>query len=154
MAPEGKEVEELTQKEILQALRKKIPVSEYLANSRSRGVRRYDRNEEEREYSKEKPRTKTEIKKMTAKEKEQIREEVNDLIGSRGAIAFNEKLEVIQKFPLGKLQFMRFDEQPYVIAIDGTATPRIIESCERAGCSNLIASNFVYSDTKINLVSM
>jgi len=154
MAPEGKEVEELTQKEILQALRKKIPVSEYLANSRSRGVRRYDRNEEEREYSKEKPRTKTEIKKMTAKEKEQIREEVNDLIGSRGAIAFNEKLEVIQKFPLGKLQFMRFDEQPYVIAIDGTATHRIIESCERAGCSNLIASNFVYSDTKINLVSM
>jgi len=154
MAPEGKEVEELNQKEILQALRKKIPVSEYLANSRSRGVRRYDRNEEEREYSKEKPRTKTEIKKMTAKEKEQIREEVNDLIGSRGAIAFNEKLEVIQKFPLGKLQFMRFDEQPYVIAIDGTATPRIIESCERAGCSNLIASNFVYSDTKINLVSM
>ena len=154
MAPEGKEVEELTQKEILQALRKKIPVSEYLANSRSRGVRRYDRNEEEREYSNEKPRTKTEIKKMTAKEKEQIREEVNDLIGSRGAIAFNEKLEVIQKFPLGKLQFMRFDEQPYVIAIDGTATPRIIESCEMAGCSNLIASNFVYSDTKINLVSM
>ncbi len=163
MAPEGKEVEELTQKEILQALRKKVPVSEYLGNSRTRGVRRYDRgeredrynrNEERREYAEEKTKSKTEVKKMTAKEKEQIKEEVNDLIGSRGAIAFNEKLEVIQKFPLGKLQFMRFDETPYVIAIDGTATPRIIEACERVGCSNLIASNFVYSDTKINLVSM
>jgi len=163
MAPEGKEVEELTQKEILQALRKKVPVSEYLGNSRTRGVRRYDRgeredrynrNEERREYSEEKPKSKTEVKKMTAKEKEQIKGEVNDLIGSRGAIAFNQKLEVIGKFPLGKLQFMRFDEEPYVIAIDGTATPRIIESCERFGCSNLIASNFVYSDTNINLVSM
>jgi DNA primase len=163
MAPEGKEVEELTQKEILQALRKKVPVSEYLGNSRTRGVRRYDRseredrynrNEERREYVEEKPKSKTEVKKMTAKEKEQIKEEVNDLIGSRGAIAFNQKLEVIGKFPLGKLQFMRFDEEPYVIAIDGTATPRIIESCERFGCSNLIASNFVYSDTNINLVSM
>ena len=39
-------------------------------------------------------------------------------------------------------------------AIDGTATPRVIENCERLGCSNLIASNFVNADTKINLVSL
>ena len=45
MAPEGKEVEELTSKEILQALRKKVPAKEYAENDRNRGVKRYDRNE-------------------------------------------------------------------------------------------------------------
>ena len=40
------------------------------------------------------------------------------------------------------------------IAIDGTATPRVIENCEKLGCSNLIASNFVNADTNINLVSI
>ena len=42
----------------------------------------------------------------------------------------------------------------YIIAIDGTATPRVVESCEKMGCSNLIATNFVTVDTKINLVSI
>ncbi len=42
MAPEGKEVEELTGKEILQALRKKIPAREYNPGDRTRGVKRYD----------------------------------------------------------------------------------------------------------------
>jgi hypothetical protein len=46
------------------------------------------------------------------------------------------------------------DENAYIVAIDGTATPRMIENCEKLGCSNLIASNFVSADTDINLVSM
>jgi DNA primase len=149
MAPEGKEVEELTQKEILQSLRKKIPVSEYLGNQRTRGVRRYDVEETTKETV-----DKIEIKKMTNKEKEQIKEEIDNLIGTKGAILFNEKLNVIKKIPLGRLQGIRLEETPYVIAIDGTATPRIIETCEKVGCSNLIATNFVYSDTPINLISM
>ena len=156
MAPEGKEVEELTQKEILQSLRKKVPASEYIGSQRTRGVRRYDRNEKNDrvEINESKPKGKTIIKKITSEEKEKIKEEINDLIGSKGAIIFNKKLEVIKKIPLGRLQGIRIDEEAYVIAIDGTATPRIIESCENLGCSNLIATNFVYSDTDINLVSI
>lgn len=161
MAPEGKEVEELTDKEILQALRKKVPAKEYRVEGRSRGVQRYDRDSREssrgfREYSREPRRgvRKTEFKKMTAKEKEAVKEEANGLVGTKGAIVFNQKLEVIKKTPVGGLSSLRVDEDPYVIAIDGTATPRIIESCENLGCDNLIATNFVSSDTNINLVSL
>lgn len=170
MAPEGKEVEELTGKEILQALRKKVPVSEYSGNQRSRGVRRYDNEDYKREdrsyerrearesYSHEEP-VKSEkkdrvVKKMSSKEKEDIRDNVEELVGTKGALIFNQDLKIIRKIPVGILPNLRLDDLPYIIAIDGVATPRIIEACERLGCSNLIATNFVSSETDINLVSM
>jgi len=161
MAPEGKEVEELTGKEILQALRKKVPASEYSMNQRARGVKRYDFEEnrkEERREEKEEPikaeKKERKIKKMTSKEKEQIKEQVEELVGTKGALFFNEELKVIKKIPVGILQNIRVDEPPYIVAIDGVATPRIIEACERMGCSNLIATTFVHADTDVNLVSM
>lgn len=151
MAPEGKEVEELTGKEALQALRKKVPAKEYGVDQRTKGVRRYDRtaSSETAEIAKE-----VKIKKMTAKEKEQIKDKVDELIGSKGAAIFNEDLEIVKKVPIGRLSSLMLDENPYIIAIDGTATPRVIESCEKLGCSNLIATNFVSVETDINLVSL
>ncbi|MBR9704614.1 DNA primase [Candidatus Pacearchaeota archaeon] len=152
MAPEGKEVEELTGKEILQALRKKVPVKDFTNNSRQRGYKRYDRDDKKDSIPKKAP-NKT-IKKMTSKEKQEIKDKVEELVGTKGAMIFNDKLEVIRKLPIGMLSNIRLNDNPYTIAIDGTATPRIVESCENLGCSNLIATNFVNTDTNINLVSM
>ena len=148
MAPEGKEVEELTGKEILQALRKKVPAKEYNGNDRKRGVRAYTETKE----VVEKPEIK--IKKITAKEKEQISEEVGNLVGTKGAIIFDKDLKVIKKIPISRLSYLTLDEEPYILAIDGTATPRIISGCENIGCHNLIATNFVNTDTNVNLVSL
>ena len=149
MAPEGKEVEELTGKEILQSLRKKESASGYSANGRGRGVKRYD---EKSESNLKEP--KKEIQKLTDKEKEKIKDEIKDLVGTKGAIIFNKDLEKIKKIPVGRLSVLELDESPYVIAIDGTATPRVVENCERLGCQNLIAKTFVDTDTEINLVSL
>lgn len=180
MAPDGKEVEELTGKEALQALRKKVPAKEYKQDSRSRGVREYrddrrpsykDRDDRRPSYGdrdsrdrrpnyrdrEEKPKTdrsERKVKKMTAKEKEEVKGKVEDLVGTKGAIIFNEKLEEIKKLPAGRLGSAEISEDAYVIAIDGAATPKLIENCEKLGCSNLIASNFVSADTDINLVSL
>jgi DNA primase len=153
MAPEGKEVEELTGKEILQSLRKKIPVKEYQSQNRQRGFKRYDAVEEK---PREEPYVKRDIKikKMTQKEKDEIKDKVEEIIGTKGVIIFNDKLETIRKVPAGMLQNVRLNEVPYIIAIDGTATPRVIETCENLGCHNLIATNFVNTETRVNLVSM
>jgi DNA primase len=173
MAPEGKEVEELTGKEILQSLRKKVPASEYIRSQRTRGVKRYDREEysnrrddrdnrdsrierEERTERSEPVVEKKEfkVKKMTAKEKEEIKESAEELVGTKGALIFNEELKIVRKVPVGILPNLRLDVAPYIIAVDGTATPRIIEACERLSCSNLVAKNFVHADTNVNLVSI
>ena len=147
MAPEGKEVEELTGKEILQALRKKVSVSEYSEGGRKRGVKRYDSESKPKQVTKE-------IQKLSDKEKAKIKEEVSELVGTKGAIIFNKDLEKIKKIPVGRLSVLELDEKPYVIAIDGTATPRVVENCERLGCQNLIAKTFVDTDTGVNLVSL
>ncbi len=149
IAPEGKEVEELTGKEILQALRKKIRVSEYRVNNRKRDSREYRTPEPE---TKEEP--KREIQKLTNEEKEKIKSKISELVGTKGAIVFNKDLETVKKVPLRRMYSLELNEEPYVIAVDGTATPRIIEICEKLGCNNLIATNFVSTDTKVNLVSV
>ena len=154
MAPEGKEVEELTSKEILQALRKKEKASEYSNTARKRGVIKYKDESSEEVKVEEKPEKKErKIKKMTAKEKEKIQDELDKIPGSKNAVIFNDELEKIKKGLVRRLGSLELNDAPYVIAIDGTATPRIIEKCEELGCSNLIATNFIDVDTDINLVS-
>ena len=91
---------------------------------------------------------------MTSDEKDKIKDKVNELVGTKAALIFNKNLEIIKKTPAGRLGSARIDENVYVIAMDGTATPKVIENCENLGCSNLIATNFVSSDSDINLVSM
>jgi DNA primase len=155
VAPDGKEVEELTGKEILQALRKKVPVKEYMSSQRTRtGPRRYERERTRAEEPKREVRKDRKIKKMTAEEKEKAKPFVKDLVGTKGAVVFNENLEVIKKGPVARLSSLRLDVEPYAIAIDGTATSRVIENCKKLGCHNLIATNFASADTNINLVSM
>lgn len=188
MAPDGKEVEELTGKEALQALRKKVAAKDYRPDNRSRGPRSYDdrrersdrrgsRDRDDRRDSRDRrssyrdreddagtsrrrdagpkvDRSDRKVKKMTAKEKEEVKSKIGDLVGTKGALIFNEKLEEIKKVPAGRLGSVDLDENAYIIAVDGSATPRLIENCEKLGCSNLIASNFVSADTDINLVSM
>lgn len=162
MAPDGKEVEELTGKEALQALRKKVPAKGYKPDNRSRGVREYrgrDRDDRRSSYKDrdEAPRvdrSDREVKKMTPEEKDKVIDKVNDLVGTKGALVFNNKLEEIKKFPAGRIGSIELDEEAYIVAVDGAATRKVIENCERMGCSNLIAGNFVSTDTDINLVSM
>ena len=80
--------------------------------------------------------------------------EIDELTGSKGALIFDEDLNQIKKIPLRRLYSIDLGKEPYVIAIDGTATHKVIDICERLGCSNLIATNFIDTDTKINLVSI
>ena len=154
MAPEGKEVEELTGKEILQALRKKIPAKEYTGVQRTRGVREY-KPEYKPEPEYKKPEVKPVVReKLTDEERNKIKDKVSDLIGTKGVIIFNRNLEVIKKIPISRLGYSNDFGEPYVVAIDGTATPKIVSICETMGCHNLIATNFVDVDTDINLVSI
>ena len=148
IAPEGKEVEELTSKEILQSLRKKVSVEEYFERDRRTG-----REIRTRETSSEKPK-KTEIKKMTEKEKEKVRDQISEIVGTKAAILFNQDLEVIKKLPISRLGYFKPSEDIYVLAINDTALPNIIKTAERLGISNIVAKNFTTTDTDINLVSL
>jgi DNA primase len=145
VAPEGKEVEELTGKEILQALRRRITVKEYFEYE-SRG-RKWNKEEEVQAPSKE-------IQKMTDKEKEIVKKALDELIGTKAAILFNKKMEITRKLPLSRLGYFRPEEEIYVLAINDTAIPGIIRAAEEMKVHNLVAKNFTTTNTSINLVSI
>jgi len=167
VAPEGKEVEELTSKEILQALRRRMTVKEYFEQEeKNKRFGRYDRERSDR-YSKTETQTTEEesesvapakaprtIQKMTAEEKETVKEHLDELIGTKAAILFNKNMEIIKKMPISRLGYLRVEESPYILAINDTAIPPIIRAAEAMGASNLVAKNFTTTDTNINLVSI
>jgi DNA primase len=152
VAPEGKEVEELTGKEILQALRRKTTVKEYMDYDQRRS--RYSKDSGESSVSEEKADSNEKIEKLSEKEIEKIRGALDELIGTRAAIVFNKNLEIIQKLPISRLPYSRFQEKPYVLAINDTALPAIVRFAEELGVKHLAAKNFTTTNTSIELISL
>jgi DNA primase len=149
MAPEGKEVEELTSKEILQALRRKITVKEYFEFEQS--GRKWHKEEPIEE--KEEVQNNKKIESMTKEEKEIAKNALDELVGTKAAILFNKKMQIIKKMPLGRLSYFRAEEPIYVMAINDTAIPAIIRIAEEMRVSHLMAKNFTTTNTYIDLVS-
>jgi len=158
MAPEGKEVEELTSKEILQSLRRRVPLKEYAESddktrrSRFTTDRESSPREETRATSESRPSR--EVKKMSNEETNIVKEHLDELIGTKAAILFNKNMQVIKKMPLNRLGYFRPEEEVYVLAINDTALPGIIRAAESMGVQNLAAKNFTTTNTYINLVSV
>lgn len=157
-APDGKEVEELTSKEILVSLRKRIPINDFLSEedrgNKTRG-RYKEKGKKRREYKSEKTRAEKaeKVEKLTASEIDKIRDITDDLVGTRGAILLNENLEVVKKIPVSQLYNIRM-KGIYAIVIDGTATSSVVKAAEKVGCKHLIARNFAFTETDMDLVSL
>ena len=135
-----------------------MTVKEYI-EMESRG-RRYSR-EDERESREsrsepvleETPKNKK-LEKMTEKEKEIAKEALDEMVGTKAAILFNRKMEIIRKMPLSRLFYYKPEQEVYVLAINDTALPNIIRAAEEMGVHNLAAKNFTTTNTSINLVSL
>ncbi len=142
-APDGKEVEELTEKEILTSLRKKIPVQEFLKNS---GKRR-------RQYFKKRVVRDTEEKVDLDSKK--LKKFLEDVENSRLAILLDKNLKVISKTSTKSLfsTLNRMRRKTYVIIVD-KATPSVIKAAEENNVENIVAKNFTSSSKRINLISL
>jgi DNA primase len=138
-APDGKEVEELTGKEILISLRKKIPASKFLGRATVSEV----------------------VKPVEDNFEGDIKKSMNDkyleIRNKKKAMLIDSKFETIKESSLGELisNVKRTKKKIFAIIIDGTATKKIVEVCDDKGINNLGAKNFSYlGESKINLVSL
>ncbi|OGJ12932.1 hypothetical protein A3K82_01560 [Candidatus Pacearchaeota archaeon RBG_19FT_COMBO_34_9] len=144
VAPDGKEVEELAGKEILMALRKKIPAREFLS-ARNDGKREPIQTKIEQEHFQIDEINKDKLKKIST-----------EIEGSEKAVLLDSSLNEIKSVSVKVLSgfLNRIREKPIVIVIDGTATKPIIISAEEAGCRVIVAKNFATTDTSIKLMSL
>jgi DNA primase len=144
-APDGKEVEELTGKEILMNLRKKVSVDDFFKK---------DRLVTKRDYESNKPVSK-ELRDFEDKDKEKLKKVFLENKGTEKAVILNEDLEVIKAGSARALSvgLKRIDQSPFAITIDGTVTNSVIEACEEAGVKAIAANNFAATSKKIKLLS-
>jgi DNA primase len=160
VAPDGKEVEELTGKEILSLLRKKVKADEFFKKSdrtgRSRNTRDSLNRRRDNETISEAPINKR-TKELTKTERDKIKEMVLSLEGSKSAYLLDSDLNTIKKVSSGEISsnLNRNNGRVFAVVLDGTATPPIIKAAESNDCGYLIAKNFAYADnTDVKLISI
>jgi DNA primase len=149
VAPDGKEVEELTGKEILMALRKKVPTRVFMARLNGDS---YDDSEEVEESAPvaAKPEFSGDVKKT-------IRDKYAEIRDSRSALLLDSGLNVIRKVSTREVAKMihMTKADVYAVVIDGSAISSIIRACEERGVKHLAATQFAISEgTSVNLISL
>lgn len=157
-APDGKEVEELTKKEIHKALRGKIAAEQaklemgneqpQRMNINSGSPQRRPAPQRNSNYSngnRQKSTTQrappaAAKKQATADEKKKFQSLLEDLIGTRGAYILDGKLNILGKVPVTELQstIRSLGSGIYAVVFDGEAGKDLISTCERASISFVI----------------
>ena len=142
VAPDGKEVEELTSKEILMNLRRRVNPRDFL------------KEDKKNNYST--PVSKKEVSKidLTEDKKKILKGFSQKIKGTGKAILLNENFEEIKttstKTVKGTLR--RYPETASIV-IDGSATAQTIRTSEEQGIQIIVANNFQTTDTSIKLLS-
>ncbi len=130
VAPEGKEVEELSKKEIYKALREKVPASQFKFDKRGppKIVTRIESKKPVmrsagRRRDMRSPRGPPRLRK---EQKENFRKVLSDLVGTRAACIFDSKNQLLGKVPVSELfNTLRTIDNPYTIIFDGKVDQRL-----------------------------
>jgi len=150
VAPDGKEVEELTGKEILMSLRKRVSPNEFFRKYRTEISSAEEEVEEEQATEIGKPVFDGDIKKEVKKRYEEIK-------GSKNALLLNSAMEIIRKVSSKEVSrnVRGAKQKVFAVIIDGPALKSIIEACDEVGVSYLAATNFSsFEGAKVNLISL
>ena len=167
-APDGKEVEELSGKEILQSLRKKIPAKEFIRMIDRNGNGGYYRESyRDNSYSSSPARTSEEsesVKEPAAKfagseedAKKRIRESYSKVQGMKVALILDSNLDIIKKVSTREVaRSIRMSRTPVAgVVIDGTATNAIINTCDENSVQFLGATNFgTVENARVKMISL
>jgi DNA primase len=136
-APDGKEVEEITKKEIHKALRSRVSAEQAKLEISGR---------EGRKGAKEpnlKPRIKKVEKKIkiTKEERDRFKIMLEDLIGTRGAYILDKELNILGKVPITELQttVKSLDSGMYAIVFDGVVDSELVKIAEKSNVRFLVA---------------
>ena len=158
IAPEGKEVEELSKKEVFKALRDKVSASQFKVEGKndrphvSDNFERHDRPQErpehvqersiddgrEREFKSQQPSL---VKKVmiTDEQKNNFKKTLDELIGTRAACIFDSSFNLLGKVPTKDLQnTLKTLDNPYAVIFDGKVDYRLDMIARKKGVKFLI----------------
>jgi DNA primase len=154
VAPDGKEVEELTGKEILLCLRKKMPAEQFV-NILARNGNEISSFKEERE---ERSEENTEFASYTGDAKELIKKTFESIKGSKNAVLLDSNGDAIRKVSNKEVtrSILGSRNKIFAVVIDGLATGPSIRACDEMGVAYCAATSFgsVDGNEKVKLMSL
>jgi DNA primase len=180
MAPAGKEVEEITKKELHKALRSRISI-EQVKLEIGKEVERMDRppinapRRPQQGYSSQSrpsapqrtftPRSSSppvrsaaSKKNATVEEKKVFKEMLENLVGTRGAHILDDKLNILGKVPISELEttIKSLSSGVYAIVFDGGIEKELVKTSEKAKISFLVGMNSKVkpNETSIKLLTV
>jgi DNA primase len=121
-APRGREVEELSPRQILKILSEKVPVSKFKEEKAAQTVEKAAPPE-----------------KAAVQVPEAVAQYVSELRGTLEAVILNEKLEPITKMPVSELAAkLQTLERGHTIVFDGVITQRLVDIALEKGVKRII----------------
>ncbi|MBW3022963.1 DNA primase [Candidatus Woesearchaeota archaeon] len=173
-APDGKEVEELTKKEIHKALRSRIAaeqvkmdmpaaspsVQQNSLRQNMRGpVRPAGRAPTRPSAPVQRAASAAPVKKvkLSDNEKKLFIDMLNDLVGTRGAYLLDQKLSMLGKVPLPELEStLKNVTNVYAVVFDGVIDKNIVKTAEKADVKFLVAmdNQVKATETPVNLLTI
>lgn len=129
-APRGREVEELSPKEILKSLRLKKSVEEKTKKP-------------DKEVREKKPEKETRIKKEPVtdlKVSEEVVKSIEELKGTLEAVVLNEKMKEITRIPVSELaEKLKDMKDVHTVVFDGVITQRLVDIANEKKVNTIIA---------------
>jgi len=154
-APDGKEVEELTEKEIISYLRNKMSVEDFVDKYKN------GRNERKRTIKKTKKETKQkkiEKKELNEEDKNKLKEYLRDIEGTKSVLLIDNNLKVMKKVSSRDIirtlyGLKKKNKSVFALIMDTTVTPSIVKTAEQINCQYIVAITFATTSEKIKLLS-
>jgi len=153
-APAGKEVEELTKKEIHIALRAKIAAEQFKFEISGSKRPQVSQQTIRKPFVREQPQP-SQIK-LDGVIKENFKEMLEELIGTRGAYIIDKEQNILGKVPASELETtLQSLKNVYAVIFDGSITREISKAAENSNVNFLIATNskIKSNETKVSILT-
>ena len=151
-APDGKEVEEITKKEIHKSLRARVAAEQFKIEPLPQKQRPQPQPQQQQRYQTrmqgrpQQTQTFRRAVKLSEEEKKTFKNMLEDLIGTRGAYILDDKLNILGKVPTTELPttVKSLGSGIYAIIFDGSVDKDLVAISEKSNVKHLMGM-----DTKI-----
>ena len=153
-APAGKEVEELTKKEIHKCLRAQVPLDQFKdelksVNDNSKPQPKKDYNKKEKDYKKTKK-----TMKVHPEYARQFKDMLDELTGTRGAYLLDSDMNILGKVPKAELaNTLKSLPEVNTVVVDGEVDRNIVQSAERTNVKYVVGNKTSETSKRIKILS-
>ena len=153
-APDGKEVEEITKKEIHKALRARITVEQINIESQQMQMP-LEKQNNIKEVKVQSPQRILSNVVLSTQQKQNFKRMLDDLIGTRGAYILDEEMNILGKVPTSELiPTIKSLNSVFAVVFDGTINRDITNIADRANVKYLVGmdSRVRPNDTRADIL--